>query len=106
MSETYIDRVLEGSTLWTDIDDYVGRWHDDPKGELHEFLGFAWEEYALWVEQPRALRLIIASHERGEPVTELLAHADEAAVAARGLSDQDVRIVREWLQETGRLQKD
>jgi hypothetical protein len=106
MSETYMDQVLEGEALWTDIDDYVARWHEEQPGlELHDFLGMTWDEYALWAEQPRALRLIIAARQRDEPVVELVQRTEEHAVAARGLSDRDVRVVRSWLQETGRLPK-
>ena len=104
MSERYLDQVLDGAALWTDIDDYVQRWHDErPQDELHEFLGFTSDEYALWVEQPRALRLIIAARERHQPVQELVTEADQHAFAARGLDQQDVRVVRRWLQQTGRL---
>jgi hypothetical protein len=104
MSERYMDQVLDGAALWTDIDDYVQRWHDErPPNELHEFLGFAPDEYALWVEQPRALRLIIAARERHQPVRELVTPVDEQAFAARGLDEKDVRVVRRWLQQTGRL---
>lgn len=103
MSETFLEAVLEGSALWTDIDDWVDRWHetDDP-GELQDFLGMSWDEYRLWAEQPAALRFIISAREHNEPVEELL-NAPGHAVAARGLSDEDARVVRRWLKQTGRL---
>src|SRR3954468_11442438 len=106
MSERFIDQVLDGAALWTDIEAYVQRWHEErPADELHEFLGFTPDEYALWVEQPRALRLIIAARERHQPVQELLTQAGEHehAFAARGLDQKDVQVVRGWLQQTGRL---
>lgn len=104
MSERYMDCVLDGRTLWTDIEAFVGRWHADAgKESLHDFLGMTWSEYSLWVEQPAALRVIIAARERDEPVEAVLAHVDEFALAARGLSNEDARTVRTWLQQTGRL---
>lgn len=104
MSDSYLAQVLEGKALWTDIDDHVEEWHESSSGEaLHEFLGLTWEEYALWVERPRALRLIIAAREHDQPVSELLEQVEEFAFAARGLSPEDARAVRAWLQETGRL---
>jgi len=104
MSERYVDAVLEGLALWTDIEHHVEQWHASDSGEeLHEFLGFSWEEYALWVERPQALRLILAARERGENVSELLVHVDEVALAARGLSAGDAYAVRAWLERTGRL---
>lgn len=104
MSKRYVDRVLDGSALWTDVDDYVAAWHEGDSDEsLPEFLGLTQDEYALWLEQPQALRLILAAKEHEEPVEELLAEANEYALAARGLSRGDIRSVRAWLQKTGRL---
>jgi hypothetical protein len=105
MSETYLDQVLDGDTIWTDIDDFVQAWHDG-KGrgqELHDYLGLPWDEYALWVERPDTLRAIIASHELKESLQDLLERSDEQAVAARGLTQEDAEAVREWLRQTGRL---
>jgi hypothetical protein len=103
MSETYVDAVLDGATLWTDIDDWVDRWHEGPSTlELHDFLGMDWEEYRLWAEQPAALRFILAAREFEQPVADVLSFSTEA-IAARGLSDEDARTVKQWLQRTGRL---
>ncbi|MDX6670920.1 MAG: hypothetical protein QOI91_1283 [Solirubrobacteraceae bacterium] len=107
MSDRYVDRVLEGTAVWTDVDNYVDRWHrSDSDEELHDYLGFTWEEYALWTEQPRALRFILAARERGEPVQQLLEHSGDVAVAARGLTKRDAQVILEWLRETGRLPDD
>jgi hypothetical protein len=105
MSEPYMSMVLDGRALWTDIDDYVDRWHEgDDSESLHDYLGFTPEEYSLWVEQPQALRLIIAARERGIPVLRMVEEAHDHALAARGgLSERDARAVRTWLLETGRL---
>jgi hypothetical protein len=105
MSETYVDQVLEGSALWTDIDDFVDEWHESgPEVPLHEYLGFSWDDYRLWVEQPRSLRMILAAHKYHEPVGALAERSgDLEALAARGLSPEDTQIVRAWLHQTGRL---
>jgi hypothetical protein len=106
MSETrtYVDRVLEGSALWTDIDDYIERWHGDAGSEeIEDFLGMSGEDYGLFVEEPRSLRFILAAHETNESVADLLKHADDHAIAARGLDPADAERVREWLKATGRL---
>jgi hypothetical protein len=104
MSDRYLDKVLEGSAVWTDIDDYVDAWHEGASDQsLHDYLGFSWPEYALWVEQPRALRIIIAARVQKQPVEALLEPEREPALAARGLKAEDVRTVREWLRQTGRL---
>lgn len=105
MSDTFIDEVLDGTALWTDIEDWVKDWHDDHGDgrELHEYLGMTQPEYRLWVERPEALRMIIAARESEQPVEEFIADFDELAVAARGLSNSDVHAVERWLKETGRL---
>jgi hypothetical protein len=55
--------VLAGEAFDTVIDDFVESWHQrDSKLSLAEFLGFAEEEYATWVAQPKSLESIIASH--------------------------------------------
>jgi hypothetical protein len=83
----------------------VERWHEGGGfgQELHDYLGLTRNEDALWVERPNTLRAIIASRELDEPLGELLERTDEHAVAARGLTPEDARAVREWLERTGRL---
>jgi hypothetical protein len=104
MSEAYVDRVLAGSALWTDIDDYIERWHsEEGDASIEDILGMSPEDYSLFVEEPRSLRFILAAHEGSESVTELFAKADDHAIAARGLDAADARKVRDWLKETGRL---
>ncbi len=103
--EPFIDVVLHGDALWTEIDDWVDQWHDTDTGmELHEFLGMTSDEYGLWVEQPSALRVILGARERGHAVEDLLHEADEFAFAARNLSADERATVLEWLRRTGRLQ--
>ncbi|HSZ70880.1 MAG TPA: hypothetical protein VK756_11025 [Solirubrobacteraceae bacterium] len=105
MSDTFIDEVLEGAALWTDVERWVGDWHagNGEGRELREYLGMTWPEYQLWVERPAALRMIIAAREHELPVETFVADFDEMAVAARGLSSADVHLVERWLKETGRL---
>ncbi len=105
MSERYIDLVLDGRAVWTDIDDYVERWHEGRSTEsLHEYLGLHWDEYAVWGEKPQSLRLIIAARRRGTPFLELVENVHEFSLAARGgLTDTEARAVQRWLMETGRL---
>src|SRR4051794_8008594 len=105
MSDRYIDLVLAGRALWTDIDDFVGHWHEgDSEEALHEYLGLTWDEYALWGEKPQSLRLIIAARRRETSVYELAQNVHEYSLAARGgLSDSEARAVQQWLRETGRL---
>lgn len=106
---TFIDLVLAGRALHSEIDDYISRWHDAPDDspaaamELHEFLGLTWEEYRLWGEQPTALRFIVRSRMHGQPLSEVLTEASELAAAARAADEHDAAKVLEWLIARGRI---
>lgn len=64
--ETFLELVLIGKAHRDDIDDFVDRWHDSEVScSLAEFLGMSDDEYALWVERPSALDLIIQAHAAG-----------------------------------------
>jgi hypothetical protein len=105
MPDTYIDRLLNGSALLEEVDDYVDAWQKDRSAEdLHSYLGMSWDEYSFWVEKPKSLRLIVAARERERPVAELMEDTHDYSLAARGgLTEDEVREMRVWLQETGRL---
>jgi hypothetical protein len=108
MSENYVQDVLSGDALWTEIEDYVEQWHNSESAEpsIADFLGMTQREYDLYVEQPASLRFILAAHALDEPVESLVQRSDEHLVAARGLSQREAEKVRRWLQHTGRLQAD
>lgn len=57
----FIDAVLENKASAKDIDDYIDKWHADPrtKDALHVYLGLSWSQYARWVEKPSDIWLII-----------------------------------------------
>ena len=104
MSDRLIDLLLRGQAFLEDIDDYVDEWHESSTDEsLAAYLGMARNEYALWVEQPDSLRLIVAAREEEQPVEQFVAAADPLAIAARGVSAEEARTVIEWLRATGRL---
>ena len=92
MSEpkNFMDRALGGYVLELDlIDDEIEAWHSSSSSEqLNEWLGMTAEEYALFVERPQALPMILLGRKRGQNPRELLAVMDDNAVAlaARGAS--------------------
>ena len=64
--KTFLDLVLAGDARQDDIDDFVDRWHDgDASCPLAAFLGMSDDEYALWVEKPSSLSLILQAHAAG-----------------------------------------
>jgi hypothetical protein len=106
MSETFVEQCLKGNATLDDIEDFVEAWHtsDDPR-ELHEYLGLTWDEYALSVERPQALRYVMFSRRFDVPLQQALAEYPVALepVAARARSEAEAREVLAWLKKTGRL---
>jgi len=100
----FIEQVLEGEVLETEIDDFVEQWHEsDSQETLAEYLGFTDEEYALWVEQPESLRSILFCRKHDIDLTEAPAWEEAHRVAARSQSNGDATELLRWLKKTGRL---
>lgn len=50
-SENFIERVIQGTALISDIDDQVEFWHTHMTGDsLEDYLGLTGEEFELWVK--------------------------------------------------------
>ena len=71
-TDTFIQLVQSGELSAGEIDEFVAAWHaSDDRRRLPEALGFSNEEYALWVEQPAALEMIVASRHNGSPLDKI-----------------------------------
>jgi hypothetical protein len=105
--DTFIQLCLRGEVVQDEIDDFVDRWHDDETDHrpIHKFLGMTKEEYNLWVEQPGALRLILAAREEGDEdlYAAIERYAEMEPVAARAADPEAARVVLGWLRQTGRI---
>ena len=100
----FIEKVLEGDLLHTEIDDFVEQWHRAETDEsLAEFLGFTDEEYALWVEQPEALRSILFCRKHEVNPAKAPSWQETHRVAARSQGNGDASELLRWLKKTGRL---
>jgi hypothetical protein len=100
----FIEKVLAGDVLDTEIDDFVEQWHQSKTGQgLAEFLGFTDEEYALWVEQPESLRSILFCRKQEINFSEATEWQDAHRVAARSQQTGDADELLRWLKQTGRL---
>lgn len=68
-------RFLYGLCNFEAIDDDVAAWHESTECEceLHEYLGLSWEEYALLIPRPAALkeRLLSQRQEQGFRIYQL-----------------------------------
>lgn len=60
---TYLSEVLAGRATRSDFDWWVSAWHDGDSGvELHEFLGFTWDEYATTTKDSKNLDHLLEAH--------------------------------------------
>jgi hypothetical protein len=103
---TFIDLCLSGDVVMDEIDDFVETWHTDESIDepIDGFLGMTEEEYALWVEQPGSLRLILAAREEGAPLYEAIERfAELEPITARAADPEAARVVLQWLRKTGRI---
>lgn len=107
MSErTFIERCLDGDAFLDEVDAAVANWHrDSTELPVWRYLGMTEAEYGLWVEQPSALRVIVAAHDREIEVEDLLTsiHSAPELVAARADYPDDAERLLDWLRRTGRL---
>lgn len=100
----FIELVLEGDVLDTEIDDFVEQWHRGKTSQsLAGFLGFTDEEYALWVEQPDALRSILFCRKHSVQLSEAEEWREAHRLAARSQGVGDPEGLLLWLKKTGRL---
>lgn len=98
--QSFIDRVLDGSVLTSEIDDFVKAWHEGHSAEeLHEFLGMSEEEYDLWVDSPDFLELIIYSRVSQTPLAEIANDnfLEKERVAARANEVWMVDRLKQWI---------
>jgi hypothetical protein len=101
----FMDLCLAGETLASDINDYIDAWHEskDNGQSIAEFLGMTQSEYALWVEKPSSLKLIIFSRHSGASIENLLRFDKGHAMAARASSTEEVEVLVNWLKATKRI---
>jgi hypothetical protein len=100
----FIEKVLEGDVLHTEIDDFVEQWHHTKTDQsLADFLGLTDDEYALWVEQPEALRSILFCRKHDISREEASEWQDAHRLAARSQGLGDPEKLLNWLKKTGRL---
>ncbi len=103
---SFFDLYSRGAVPAEAIDDWAGRWHDDPSlagRELHAWLGLSLPEYQVWVYDAGALPLILEARRSGRS----LDRAVEDRLAALGRADAPVdgtvtHGLRGWLDRRAR----
>jgi hypothetical protein len=101
-----IERLLSGEEYdLRKIDEEIEAWHEaDTDLQLHEWLGLTREEYALYIEKPASIRVILAARHQNVPLKQLMsAGTDKVLLAARGATATEIDDLRKWLSTTGRL---
>lgn len=99
---TFLDDVLHGRRLASEIDSVVKSWHEsDSELSLRETLGFREDEYDLWLGSPRFLDLIIFAHSTNTPLVEIANDnfTEKQRIAARSEDIWMVDRLREWLSK-------
>lgn len=64
--KNFVQKYLAGEIKISDLDlvinDFIDKWHSvDDNTELHDFLGFTYEEYKQWISYPGTLWKILES---------------------------------------------
>ena len=102
--ETFVEQCLTGRAVASDIDDFVDQWHSGRgAGSLRTHLGFTEEEYALWVELPRSLSIIVFARTRNLELSEAAKLCEKSTDGARTASTGIAREVSSWLKKANRL---
>jgi hypothetical protein len=111
-SPSFVDDLLVGRALISDLDDYVDRWHalpaEDPDAskKLHEFLGMSWEEYSSVIRFPASIRFVVAARRAGESLEQTVEEMGVAGIAARADTRQDAEQLLRWLKSRGLIEDD
>jgi hypothetical protein len=101
---TFVTMCLSRDALAEDIEDHVERWHEgDSPQSLATYLGFTGREYAVWVEKPSTLNLILYARKMGLRLDDVNTADQAYRLAARSLSEDEGEELVEWLRMTGRI---
>lgn len=105
MRRTIVDRFLGGDEYDPrKVDAEVDAWHAaDADLALHAWLGVTAEEYALYVQHPQAMWIVLAARRWNISLESLLRSGRAPAdLAVRGASPGEIRALDEWLKGMGR----
>ena len=98
LSESFVRLAAGGRAGLDDIDASVSEWHEGKEDvPLHEFLGMTRHEYALWVDEPEFLALIVAAHKDGRSLEELVDDPDALLAAGGPMAPDLAAKLKKWL---------
>ncbi len=104
-AEAFLDRVMIGQSLITEIDDFVDEWHEGPSTrDLHEYLGMNLDEYSLWLENPDMLGVICMARRRQQSLAQAVKDTmPELRLAARADDSAKLSRLESWLKRQGQI---
>jgi len=84
---SFFDLYSKGEATADDIDDFVGRWHENQEPwalamSLHEYLGLSREEYEIWLYDPLSLPCILEARQARRSLVNIMAERYEQLRAA------------------------
>jgi hypothetical protein len=100
---SFFDLYSRGDVSADDIDDFVGRWHDNQElwardMSVEDYLGLRHDEYQVWVYDPEALRSILTARRAQRPLQAVMAERLEELVAAGRPHDETIiKGLRVWV---------
>jgi hypothetical protein len=101
----FLELCLGGTVKPDEIDDFVDRWHEAPRGqELHDYLGMTPEEYSLWLRVPDALPYIAEARREMTPLADaVMGGCRELRRSAQSADRSKIARLEEWLKAKGEL---
>ncbi len=102
---SFFDLYSRGQVSPDDVDDFVGRWHDDQEPwsrdlALHEYLGVTHEEYQVWLCDPFVLPDILQARRSHEKLVDVVTARYEAMRAANQPDKVSILFsLRNWLKQ-------
>lgn len=94
---TFVEDVLVGKASIDDFERYHDLWNENTLSlSLHEFLGFLWAEYSVYMELEEAKEYVIAARRLGQDLRTYLEPRRDDGQAERDLWQEIVRFPEPW----------
>lgn len=108
---SFFELYSRGDVSPDDLEDYVGRWHDEYKDRseyppLHEYLGVTRAEYEVLLYDPFSLPCILQARLPGENLVDIMAERYAQLRAANRREDgTTIFLLGNWLKRQQRQQR-
>lgn len=64
--KSFIDKLIAGAISAKQVETHINKWLNDKriKKDLHEYLGFTWDEYVAFITEKKTLKQIVLDREK------------------------------------------